>query len=383
MAYPVNIPEGLISETEIFDSKTPITKIIPAIKEYDAVIVEKDNDYCGIIDSREIYKSIQGLRAPRNQSAGNFVKKVPRITDSTTIDDVIYYFYKARSKALPYTKNNKIKGILKRVTLLKMLLSTSRLDGIKVGDAMVAPVIGINIDATVSQARAAMRGNKINRLIVLDNEKFAGIVTNYDLIDKYAKSDERLPQMKSYMYNPSNITLESVVQKNPLTIEREDSLDNATRMMVEKGVSSLVVLHKEKPVGILTELDLIESAMARGTREETKIFLSGLDAYTYEYEDEIREMLRSFMSKAEKISKVSITYISVVVKRFKTKSYDLHARLALAGSGGIINAHASGHMFERTMSDLLGILEKEIKRKKERYLTVRKVLHNAHAEEEE
>ena len=377
-----NIPEGLISKSEVFDSKTPITKVIPAIKEYEAVIIDKDGDYYGIIDSRAIYKSIQGLRSPKNQAASNFVVKVPRITDSTTIDDVIYYFYKARTRALPYVKNDKVRGVLKRGTLLKMMLSTSRLDGIKVADAMVSPLIGMSIDSTVGQARATMRGNKINRLAVLDGDKFVGIVTNYDLIDRYVKTDERLPAMKSTVYNPSIIKLESVVQKNPVSIDAEDSLDNATRVMVERGISSLIVTHRDKPVGVLTELDIVESAMARGTREESKIFISGLDAQTYEYEDEIREIVRGFLSKAQKMTHISIDYISIVVKHFRANSYELHARLALAGSGGIINAHVTGHLFDRTMRDLLEILENEVKRKKGQYLSMRKVLHNQHMEEE-
>jgi CBS domain-containing protein len=383
MVEQISIPEGLISKSEIFDSKTQITKVIPAVKLYDAVIVNKGDEYYGIIDSRAIYRSIQGLRSPKNQAASNFVVKVPKITDSTAIDDVIYYFYKTRARALPYVKNGKVLGVLKRVTLLKMLLSESKIDSIKAGDAMVSPIIGISVDSTVGQARAVMRENKINRLAVVDGDKFAGIITNYDLIDRYVKTDERRPAMTSTAFNVSQLKLATILQKNPLSIDAADSLDNATRLMIERGVSSLVVTHKGKPVGMLTELDVVENAMGRGRQEDNQIFISGLDSQTYEYEDETREMVRSFMGKIQKMNHITVDYVSIVVKHFRLNSYELHARLALAGSGGIINAHVTGHLFERTISDLLGVLENEVKKKKGQYLTMRKILNMQHAEDEE
>ncbi len=382
MADDKSIPEGLISQTESFDSKTPISKLIPAIQQYDAVIVNKNGSYLGIIDSRTIYKQMQDLRVSTAQVAEKYVTRVPRVSDTTSIDDVAYYFNKARSKALPYAKNDVVKGILKRSTMLKILLSLGRLSGITAEEAMTSPLIAIDITANVSQAKAAMRANKMNRVAVMDGEKFVGIVTNYDLISRFLKHPERLPEMKTYMYNPANVTLESVVERNPHTLDVQRGLSDAARELIEDNISSVIVTKGSKPVGILTELDIITSAVARSSKEVNKVFVSGLDADTYQFEDEIRETLVSFIAKAEKLSDTKVDYISLVVKKFKTKSYELHARLSL-GRHGIINAHVEGHIFERTFTELLDILKHDVKRRKEKYLTVRKVLHNAHASEEE
>jgi CBS domain-containing protein len=377
-----NIPESLISKTEFFEMKTPITKVVPSVQKYDAVVINKDGSYFGIIDSRELYKDVVNMAVSKNESSERYVVRAPRITDSTSIDDVIYYFNKSRTKALPYSKNNKVTGILKRTTLLKVLLSLNRLGSITVSQAMATPIIGVDIKATVSQARSTMRQNKVNRLAVLENEKFVGIVTNYDLIDKYFTPQERLPERKHDSYNPSNITLSSAVHREPQTIDYNESLKDAVRELVEDNISSLVVTKGGKPVGILTELDIIISASASGGAEANKIFVSGMDAETYQYEDEIKDMLKSFAAKMEKISKVKVDYISVNVKKFKSNSYEIHTRMSL-GKQGVINAHITGHIFERTMSDMIDVLSKEIKKKKEIYLSVRKVKHTGNVEEEE
>ncbi len=377
---PSNIPEGLISETAFFDSKDLLTKLIPAVQEFEAVIVNKDDDYYGIVDSRTLYKSLQSMKLSKNATAEKFVIRVPRVTDSTSFDDVIYYFHKARSRALPYAKNGKVTGILKRPTIIKALLSLDKLTGIKVGDAMISPLIGVDVNSNINQAKSAMRNNKINRIAVLEGERLVGIITNYDLLGNITKPNERLPERK--MNNATNIQVSSVMKKNPRTIDMNRGISDAAREMVENNISSLVVLKGGKPVGIITELDIITGAMATGGgTEANKIFISGLDSDTYQYEDEIRDMLKSFLVKIEKLNNMKVDYISVVVKKFKTKSYEINVRLSL-GSNGIINTHMTGHIFDRTLAEVLGILEHDVKKIKERYLTVRKVLHNAHPEEE-
>ena len=375
------IPEGLISKTMFFDAKAPITKVIPAVQQYDAVVVNKEGGYFGIIDSKIIYRYLQDLRVSTKQTADKFVIRVPRITDTTSMEDVIFYFSKSRSKALPYVKNEKITGILTRSTMVKVLLSLDRLEGINISEAMSSPLVGVDVKSTVTQAKTVMRDNKLNRLAVLEGDRLVGIVTNYDLIAQYLKPQERLPERKNYTYNPSNITLQSVVQRNPRSMDQGRSIKDAARDMIENNISSLVVTKGDKPVGILTDLDIIVSAMAQGGVEGNKIFISGLDADTYQYEDEIRDMLKSFIAKMERMNKIKVDYINVVVKKFKTNSYEIHARLSL-GRQGAINSHITGHIFERTMSSMLDVLARDVKKKKEKYLTIRKVLHSSHPDEE-
>jgi predicted transcriptional regulator len=365
------IPEGLISKTEFFDYKAPMTRVVPSIRTYDAIIVNKNGKYFGMVDSRAVYKSI-GLNVSPNQSIEKLILKVPRITDSTSIDDAIYYFYKARVKALPYMKGEKIKGILKRSTMLKMLLSLNKLGQIKVEDAMSSPLIAMDMISTISQAKAIMKQNKINRLGVLNGERLFGIITNYDIVDRYTKSTERLPERRTGIYSPSNISLKDVAVRNPISIEHNRSLSDATRELVERKISSIVVTKSGKPIGILTELDVLESTMAKGQAGGNKIYVSGLDSDTYGYEDEIRETLRSFMDKIEKMSHVNVDYITLVIKRVKTKSYELHIRLSLGGKG-IVSVHTSGFLLERTLTELLSMLRKGITKRKEKYIAIRKV----------
>lgn len=376
-----SIPEGLISRTEAFDERTPLTKIVPAVFKYGAVVINRGGKYAGIIDSRALYGSMRGVSIPRKETASNVAVKVPRITDSTPLDDVIYYFYRSRAKALPYIKNENVKGMLRRQTVIKVMLSLNKLTDMKAGDAAISPLIGIGGDSTLNQAMHVMHAKKINRLAVLEGSRLSGLVTNHDIISKYAAPSGRLPMLKLTSTNQS-LMLSELVQRNPVTIDYGKSLKEAAQLLVEHGVSSLIVTKSNKPVGMLTELDIITKVMASGVHESNRIFISGLNDQTYEFEDEMRSALKVFLAKMEKMKSVSVAYVSVIVKKFGSNAYELSAHVSL-GKEGVLVSHTTGHIFERTFFALLGNLEREITKKREKRLTLRRVTNNMHAEEEE
>lgn len=372
MAEIQRIPTELVSNTLYFDYKTPITRVIPALKKYPAVIINKGGDYLGIVDSRAIYRTTQGFKLGKEQSVEKFTVRVPKITDSTSVDDLIYYFYRARVKALPYVEGGRIRGIFERKTLLKMLLSLKILEDIKVNEAMSTPVLAVDYNTSVAQARAAMWENNVNKLVVLQEGIFAGLISNYDITHQFAKTEQRLPKMSTVKYSPANMPISGMMERNPVTIEQNRSLSEGVRALIERNISSLIVLKNANPVGILSVLDVLESVIARRRIEQKRLFLSGFDENTHEYEDEAREELMSFLDRIEKMRYIKVDYMTLRVKRVKLKSYELQARLSL-GRQGVISLNTSKHSFTEGFRDLMQKLEKHAKKEKELALTIRKV----------
>jgi CBS domain-containing protein len=360
----------LISNTVLMDHKTPITKIIPLLGKYGAVVVTKDGDYYGIIDSRSVSRQ-KGLEIKRS-GAYKFAERVPPISDFTPIDDVVFYFYKTRRKALPYTKNGRVTGILERSTLLKVLLSMRVLEDMKVQNSMSSPVLAIDSNATISQAKSVMGERKVNRLIVLQDGKFAGLITNHDLSMRYSAQSERLPEMKSEKHSTSSIRIADAAEKNPIMISDGSNLAEAARSMVERSISSVIVQRGGKPVGMLTVFDILESLIAQKQISETKVFISGLDNTTYEYGDDARNELNAFVSRIEKMRNMKVNYVTLHVKGIKTKSYEMQIRVAL-DKHGVISMQAYGERFADTLGDLMQSLRNKITREKEQNITLRRV----------
>ncbi|MFP3289112.1 MAG: CBS domain-containing protein [Candidatus Micrarchaeota archaeon] len=357
------IPSEFVSQTVTYDYKDPITQAVSKIKEYTAVIVNKNNDYYGIVDDRTIVRK-GALKLHKRQSIGKFAKKVPLLDRSTTIEKAILYFYYEGVKALPYTEENKILGIVKRTEMLKAILSLHLLSEYKVENAMTSPVIGIDAEANVAQAKAAMEKNKVNRLIVMKNGSLYGIISFKDIVEIFAKATERSPQRRDYFYTLSNTPVSSVCQKGVLAIEQDSPLEEAIREFVERNISSLVVTKSDKPVGIITVRDVFGLIASTTTEEENKIIISGLDDYTKEYEEDIRAELNDMVNKINRFSKIKVDYVTVNVKRSRLRNYEIHGKVVLK-KGGSVAALSTGYSLSSVLKDLVEKLYNEVKERKE------------------
>ena len=367
----LNIPRELISETKSFDIQTPVTEIVSSISRYSAVVVTKGPRYYGIVDNRALYRFAENSGIGKDH-AGKYALAVPAVESSTSIDEVLLSFHKSRAKALPYLSGGRVSGIIKRSTLLKVLLSLRMLSGMNANDTMTSPVVAVDSNATLAQARSAMRERRISRLVILQGGRLSGIITNHDLMVNYSRKGDRLPEMKNTSYSPSDAQLGSAASRNLITIDYTGSLADAARKMVENSVSSVIVVRRGAPVGIVTILDIFGSVLSARRMEDQRIFLSGLEGDMHEYEADAKESLKDFMKKAEQMLKAKALAVFLNVKKVGNRKYEMRARLSIEGQGTIY-VHSTDFNMERTLGKLLATLMKEIKKMKEKRLTVRKV----------
>ncbi len=361
-----SIPKELVSKVPVFDSRMPITKVIPAIQKSEAVLINKQGTFYGVIDTRAIYKSGMRLKISKDMSAERFAVRVPKVFQSTSINDLISYFYKIQAKALPFVSDGKIMGVIKRSTLLKMMLSLSLVENdVQAGSIMTSPILAIASDANLSQAKAAMEKNKVKRLVVLDNGKFSGLLTHSDMVMKYASTNERAPEIRKNIYNPSNISISGIYNKDPVMINADASIKDAIRRMIERSISSLIIMRHNAPVGILTVSDILEYLISQRGIEENRILLSGFDEKTYQYMGEVRDSVKEFLSKTEKIRGADINYISIRVRPIKSDQYEIKIRASLK-SFGTLQVHETDFLLDRTLAETLEKLKKEIIRLKEK-----------------
>ncbi len=355
-----NVPRDFISKAYFFEHTASLTEAISKITQNGVVVIMKDNDYYGIVDDRALARG--NKKISKSNKLSSLSMKVPVLEDETSIEKAIYTFYVSQAKALPYIVNNKVLGVIKRETILKAILSLHLVSTLSAGDIMSTPVIAIDSNATLSNAKAFMQKNKVNRLAVSTNGTLNGILTYTD-IQKNASILSNRPQ-KSGNNNSEVSTVEQVAVTTPFTINYKDSLDEGIRSMVENNISSLLVKRSDKVVGILTIRDIFETIAKSQTISSDNILISGLDDYTKEYEAEIRSELEKFNEKVQKFHKLSVEHISLNVKRHKSKNYELHMRVWL-GKNGVVSHGITGYTLDKALADLIETVYDSIKQKKE------------------
>lgn len=112
-------------------------------------------------------------------------------------------------------------------------------------------IISLKQNDTLLDARNFMMRYNISRIVVSENRKPIGIVTEKD-ISKYLY--DYLTEKKLY-----EIMVSEVMTKNLFTINQNSKIKNCTAVMLKNNLSSLILLDDEGfQKGIITKLDLVE-----------------------------------------------------------------------------------------------------------------------------
>lgn len=115
-----------------------------------------------------------------------------------------------------------------------------------VRDIMNKDVVTAKPDITVKEAAAIMTCHHIGSLVVLDNEKIVGIITERTIMVSIA--DGRDAELT---------TIEEIMAKKVITIEPDKTIEDAVGLMAEHKIKKLPVVDGDKLVGIITASDII------------------------------------------------------------------------------------------------------------------------------
>jgi CBS domain-containing protein len=120
--------------------------------------------------------------------------------------------------------------------------------GVMVGEIMSEKIQTIASSSSAQAAAKRMKDKEVSSLLVVDNNRAIGIVTEGDLIRKICVNDE----------NSSDITVNQIMSSPLLTIKANTSLAEAADLMINRKVRHLLVVEDNEqiePLGIVTQTD--------------------------------------------------------------------------------------------------------------------------------
>ncbi len=129
-----------------------------------------------------------------------------------------------------------------------------------VGEVMRKDVMKVSMDDSIKKAAQIMKNKKIGSVVVFGEKNVKGIVTTSDIVYKYVA--------ESRGEKVSNIMTTELV-----TISPHKTVEEASKLMVEKSIEKLLVMDKDRLLGIITSNDIlrIEPALFEILLERMKI----------------------------------------------------------------------------------------------------------------
>jgi CBS domain-containing protein len=118
---------------------------------------------------------------------------------------------------------------------------------IPVVEIMTTSPVTISADATVSEAAEIMRDKEVGSLVVLEDDRPTGIVTERDVVTKVAAENRA-----------SNKTTVRDIMTSPLVaVHPHQEVAEAAKVMAARRIRRLPVIKEGRLVGMLTENDII------------------------------------------------------------------------------------------------------------------------------
>lgn len=123
---------------------------------------------------------------------------------------------------------------------------------------MSSNTITVTPDTTVPDAYQVIKENKIHYLPVVDKKgRLIGIVSRTDLIHAEPSPATTL-SVHEANYLLAHVLVKDVMSQ-PITVPDDTPLEEAARLMIEKGIGCLPVMHGGELLGVITETDIFKA----------------------------------------------------------------------------------------------------------------------------
>jgi CBS domain-containing protein len=115
-----------------------------------------------------------------------------------------------------------------------------------VRDIMNSPVISASPQDTIKDIATKMKEERIGSIVIMENEKAVGIITDWDIVSNAVINDVK----------PTMVKASDIMQKLH-TIEGEEGITEAARILRQHSIKRLGVVYKNRLVGIISASDVI------------------------------------------------------------------------------------------------------------------------------
>lgn len=134
----------------------------------------------------------------------------------------------------------------------------------QVRDIMEKNVITIDINETANNAANQMKENDISFLVIIENGKPIGVVSERDFVQKLCINNQ----------NSSDVKISDIMSYKFRWVNPTTKIEDAIQKMLNNNIRRLLILDDEKLVGVITQTDLAsylrEKLMIDGTIKNIK-----------------------------------------------------------------------------------------------------------------
>ena len=365
----MQITELVHGPGSVFSPEDQASRVLGYLKDtgrYEAAA--SGGERAGIITVRDIL----GLDHPERTKVEHIWEQVGTVDAGSTVINVAETLIEKGVRALPVVERGEVVGIISQVDLLDALAEVNELKSVAAKDVMRSPVVTLNLEDGVAQARSLMLDRGISHVPVLGDGKLRGVITAEIIVNTFTapasktKTGERVGEKVSRLSGQ----VSGVMDRQPLKAGSDANVLSVAREMTRLSKSACIIVDEEDRVlGIITPRELLQLVRDLRVEDELPVYIVGITGEDFFERAVAEEKLRRIVVKSMRMQP-GITEVRVTVKKQRTQGerprYSLTARVL--GPEVSLNAENDGWGLMEAFDGLVSALDKVLSRAKKETL---------------
>ena len=330
------------------------------------VVLNSKGKYVGVIAHRWIVRSRYD---PSTTKVETLMRSAPTVSLQDSLSKVAKLMITSGISQLPVFSGEKLAGIVTDDAVIQGAV-VGEWGSTKVEAIMTKKPFIVEKDESVGAVLSIFREHGISHVPVVKDGSLVGIVSVKDIINGILQPGQRqtVGDIVGEKTHVLRIPAKGIMSTPVVTVLPETTLKAAAEQMQKSNISSLVVISKGRPAGILTKRDLLEplAEMEMPKQRITVQFsVKGVKMDDLQ-RGFIMEDFESFARKYQKTLEAGTLFVYMKTHGTNYKGQRLiHCRLQFRTRKGSFFSSSEGYGVETTFHTALGRLERQLLRSQE------------------
>lgn len=364
--------EELMSSPPIVARKDErVSTVISRIREHGIHELPVVDDGGNLVGHFCYHILVKRKSIPISAKVESVMVSAPHIYKENSVEEALEKLLNTGFRILPVVEKNKVIGVISRTDIVNKLGESQEIRKIPISEIMTRDPIVVYEHSNFDEAINKMKNLGEDAIpVVNDHEKLSGIVYLRDIIRGLWREKSREGYGEMVGAKTREVLRVRDVMLPPVYVHENSTLQDVFDKMKEMSSHIVCVVDDDnKPVGVITQLDILHYVVSKKPREEgVFVQITGLEIEDIVPYEHIYSHVEKFLSHIKDLKRLKPLYLNFHVEEHHSSGgeikYSVRAKL-ITESRTFYTKSVDWNVF-RAFSEVLDQLERMVKREKER-----------------
>ncbi len=355
----------------------PVSKALSKMQEYgfhELPVVDEKGNLVGFVNYKALIRRKSLSLFSRVDSV---MVKPPTVDPEDSVVSAVKKMIDAGFRSLPVVKKEKVVGIISRTDVLRIVPKLKEVADIPVEDVFSSEPAVVSEDDPVERALDVMKSiSELSIPVVDKNNHLVGIVHMRDVARALWRVKDRASQGELAGEKEKKVVYVKEIVGPAVYTKLDAKLGEAVDKMIKFKSSICAVVEEDmRPIGVISQRDVMEAIIRKGKTEGVFVQITGLDVEDPEPYMVIYDMVEAFLKKINRLKefKPQLLTFHVEVHHITGEETKYSVRARLTTDRKLFFAKSYDWNMYRAFKDVLETLERNVKKEREKLIEFRKV----------